>query len=893
MNLINGFMKKKNLNYIIAAAIWGTCTNFAFAEKNETNVIGERDVVDVTGNDTVTGITVMGGTQNLYDNAHAINTEIAASSSGQIYGYQKLYGSSTAEGSIVNSRSYEELYENSSTTNTSVNSGGKQNVYDNASTLNTVLSSDSQSEAQQNLYDNASSHDTLVALGGRQSVYNNATTSETVLIEGGMQWLYNDAVATGTQIEKRSSQYLSHNAQAIDTIINGGSQHISGHGAIVENTVIRDGGLQQLTGGHANNTTLYNSSQSLMFQDYAPGSVSNTTLYGSSTQMVFNGGSSAYDTILHDDSVQKVVYEGSVYNTKLYGNADQLISTQGSAYKTEINDSARQIIYKNSYAENTTVNNGYQLVLGGAVAHNTTVHAGKSLLYTDAKSTGFMNINASGILEMEAGSRAENVTLNSGRLFVTDITNETTSFTPAFVETLRMENGVVSFLENREGDYAALRIGNLSGTGSFWFNTSIADRNSNFVTIENGSGQFDIVVTDSGRDINDNDSLTVNLIQDVSAGAEFTLIDSRGSYSAMVDGGTYMYTLYKQENKDGLTGNVWYLGLYDETTDPGVEPPPSPNPDVEEPEIVKPKTSPSTDAILGLTSATLRVVNAELDGLRAYRATLNPMSSQQNNVWGHYLGNKSRVNTSNSAAFNLEQQGMELGADTRKAFERGVLVGGVFMSYSDNKVKHERGGKSTIDSYGLGIYATWFDNSGLYVDGVLKGNRLNSKLNAKMTKGDSTSGEWHHYGVNSALETGYRFTLTESVQIAPYLRTTAAYINSANVKLTNGMVAETGKPRSLTVEAGTQVSSFLTLGETDIHPYLRAAVVQETAKSNQTIINQNNRFDNNVNGTSGRYGVGASVSLDSNATLYAEINYRQGRHIEEPIQGIMGLKVSF
>lgn len=82
-------------------------------------------------------------------------------------------------------------------------------------------------------------------------------------------------------------------------------------------------------------------------------------------------------------------------------------------------------------------------------------------------------------------------------------------------------------------------------------------------------------------------------------------------------------------------------------------------------------------------------------------------------------------------------------------------------------------------------------------------------------------------------------------------------------------------------------------GNTTFAPYLRAGVEQEFVKSNQTVINGANRFDNNLNGTSAKYGAGMSVGLAANATLYGEVNYRQGSHIEEPVQGVAGIRIGF
>ena len=293
-----------------------------------------------------------------------------------------------------------------------------------------------------------------------------------------------------------------------------------------------------------------------------------------------------------------------------------------------------------------------------------------------------------------------------------------------------------------------------------------------------------------------------------------------------------------------------------------------------------------------MSNAGLNVVNAELEGLRTYRASLDK-TGPESNVWGHYLGGKTNADTSNGAAYTLNQNGMEIGVDVRTDFNHGSLLTGAFISYSDNQVKHARGGKSKIDSYGLGAYATWFDASGFYIDGVVKGNRLNNKLSAVMTNGGKTSGDWKQYALSTAVEGGYAFDLSEELNLTPFARMSVVQMTSKDVNLSNGMKGNTGTPRSITGEAGAKIAGKFSLGNAEFRPYLSAAVVQEFADSNEVTINSINRFDNNAKGTSGKYGVGASVNVSKDFTLYGEVSYRQGSHVEEPIQGVAGIRISF
>ncbi len=154
---------------------------------------------------------------------------------------------------------------------------------------------------------------------------------------------------------------------------------------------------------------------------------------------------------------------------------------------------------------------------------------------------------------MDAGSVARDVNMTGGTLSVSDLSSTTSALTPAQVGKLTMDGGNVSFLRNSDGEFAKLTITELNGTGNFLLNTSLADRKANFVTIEQGSGQFGIAVNDSGKEISDHTDLTVNLIHEKGGDIDFEMVTANGRSTRMVDGGTYMYTLFSQQDKDGLT----------------------------------------------------------------------------------------------------------------------------------------------------------------------------------------------------------------------------------------------------------------------------------------------------------------------------------------------------
>ena len=788
------------------------------------------------------------GTQHISSGGVASSTIISRSGDQYIYTDAKAIGTNISGGHTIDYLARQHISSGGVATNTTINNGGVQYIYAGGMATSTTIFGGGSLDGTQHVYSGGTANSTTINSGGRQYVSSGGIVTSTT-IEGGYQYISNEGSATSTNINNGGRQFVSSGGIVTSTTIEVGYQSVSSGGTAIL-TRLGSGGSQYVSNG---------------------GSVTSTTINSGGKQYVYSGGSVSY-TIIHSGGQQYVSNGGSATSTTINNSASQYVSNGGTATSTTINSGGQQFVNSGGTATFITLDGGYLGVTSGATVRSvtisnsagylsvgkgatitdTTIESGRLVLSKSAVADGKTQINAHGQLSMPGNSLARDVNVAGGEISIYDYESD-----PIQIDKLTMDSGNVSFWRyyagggNNNPNFSKLNISELSGSGNFLFNTSLAERNSNFVTIEQGSGHFGIAVTDSGKEISDHTDLTVNLIHEQGGDINFEMVTASGRSIRAVDGGTYMYTLFSQQDKDGLNGgNVWYLGAMTDEPGGGENPGGGDNGNAggNGNGGKKPMTTPATDAILAMSNAGLNVIHSELDGLRTYRASLDK-TGPESNVWGHYLGSKNDIDTSNGAAYTLNQNGMEIGADTRTDFDRGSLITGAFMSYSDNKVKHARGGTSKIDSYGLGLYATWFDASRFYVDGVVKGNRLNNKLSAVMTNGGKTSGDWKKYALSTAVEGGYQFDLKDDVSITPYGRLAFVQMTSEEVKLSNGMKGNTGTPRSVTGESGAKLSGKFSLGSTEFKPYLSAAVVQEFANSNEVTINERNRFDNNVKGT--------------------------------------------
>lgn len=346
-----------------------------------------------------------------------------------------------------------------------------------------------------------------------------------------------------------------------------------------------------------------------------------------------------------------------------------------------------------------------------------------------------------------------------------------------------------------------------------------------------------------------------------------------------------MYSLYERDEQDG---KIWYLAAPkdDSTGEPGEPEKPVP------PVVPDDKTTPSTDAMLSMAAAPQLIFNHELDNLRFRRGELRDNQGDAG-VWVRLTGDRTRAGTGHTH-FKLNQAGFELGADKSVPLENGKLWLGVFTGYNDVKLKHQRGGESSIDSITAGGYATWLSDNGWYIDGVLKYNHFNNELRAVSTNRSSIRGDYSQNAYGASAEAGYSFDLPEAFWAEPYARLSYMRADSKSVHLNNNMQAKFDAQQSLQSELGLHAGKDFTLNnQVIITPYATLAWQHEFISNNDVTINQRNTFDTDFSGDSLKAGGGLTVRFTPQIQAYAEIDYRNGDKTESPVHGNIGVRYNF
>ncbi len=862
--------------------------------------INRGGMLSVSSGGSATSTTInCGGLQYVYSGGSATSTTINS------WGQQSVASGGSATGTTINSGGQQSVASGGSATSTTINSGGELWVYSGGSAVGITQNSGGRISADTSAtlrgtningsfsIAGGSASNMLLENGGSLSVLNGHQATSTTINSGGFQYVYSGGSATSTTINSGGIQNVFRGGSATSTTINsGGYQNVYVNGNVTK-TTITDGGILQVdVGGSASQVT----------QNSGGAIVANTSavLSGTNGKGTFSiAGGSAVNMLLENGGLLTVLGGHDASDTTV--GSDGTLSVQSGGVlrgTTTLTD-------KGTLVGDVVTNEGNLYFLNNSAATFAGTLTGTGTLTQEGGNTRFsgllsqdggITLQSGAAMTMDALQANANVTTQSGTTLTLDngsiltgsVTGDNTGAGDMTVKgasvwhlggdstvgALTLDNGTVDFRPSATTRLTqafrpvSLVSESLSGNGTFRMNTDIASHTGDMLNVTgNASGNFVLDIRNTG-------------LEPVSAGTPLQVVHTGSGDAAFslnggkVDAGTWEYYLNK-ENTD------WYLKA--DSSQPGTD---NPVPPVRH-------TTKSADAVLDMATAPVYVFNSELQSLRFRHGDVMQNTRSPGGVWGRYTGSDTRINGGAGSGYSLTQSGMETGGDTVFDLNDSRLAVGAFVSCTDNSISHNRGGSSTVGSTGGGLYATWFNNDGYYVDGVVKVNRFRNELRTWMSDGTAVKGDYHQNGFGGSLEAGRTFSLNENTWIQPYLRSTAFRAESKDISLDNGMKAKAGTTKSLQGEVGVNLGMNLDVAGTVVRPYLTTAVSHEFSDNNKVRINDSYNFTNDISGTTGKYGAGVSAQLTANAGVWAEASYQNGENTESPVTGSVGFRINF
>ncbi|WP_314918732.1 autotransporter outer membrane beta-barrel domain-containing protein [Pseudomonas helleri] len=416
---------------------------------------------------------------------------------------------------------------------------------------------------------------------------------------------------------------------------------------------------------------------------------------------------------------------------------------------------------------------------------------------------------------------------------------------------LSMDGGSVKL--GKGDEFFTLSVANLKGNGTFVMDADFAQGKTDFLEVTGqASGSHSLLVGSSGQDPLSDSKLHVVHIG--SGDAQFSLANGR------VDLGTYSYDLVQD-------GNDWYLGSTG-------------------------TISPGTRSVLALFNTAPTVWYGELTSLRSRMGEIR-LDQGSTGLWMRAYGNKFDVSESSGLAYTQNQQGISFGADAPLPIGDGRWLAGLMGGYSKSDLDLAQGTSGTVNSYYVGAYTTWIDESGYYFDGVLKFNRFQNQSSVSMSDGERAKGDYDNSSVGASVEVGRHIKLGNDYFVEPYTQLSGVVIQGKRYELDNGMAADGDRTRSLLGKLGvTAGRNFEMSNGNVIQPYVRVAYAREFAKNNEVKVNAE-VFNNDLSGSRGELGAGVAMSVSDRLSLHADFDYSNGDKIEQPWGANVGIRYSW
>ncbi len=285
-------------------------------------------------------------------------------------------------------------------------------------------------------------------------------------------------------------------------------------------------------------------------------------------------------------------------------------------------------------------------------------------------------------------------------------------------------------------------------------------------------------------------------------------------------------------------------------------------------------TTPASAAV-SLASSSHGVWQAEMNALskRMGELRLTPVAG---GVWGRAFGRRQDVDNRVSREFRQTISGFELGADTALPVADGRWHVGAVAGYTNGRIKFDRGGTGDDDSVHVGAYATYIEDGGFYMDGIVRVSRIRHAFKVDDAKGRRVRGQYRGNGVGASLELGKRFTWPGAWYVEPQLEMDAFHAQGVDYTASNGLRIKDDGTNSMLGRLGLHVGRQFDLGDGRVvQPYMKLSWVQEF-DGKGTVRTNDIRHKVRLDGGRTELAVGVASQLGKHGSLFGSYEYAKG-----------------
>lgn len=441
-----------------------------------------------------------------------------------------------------------------------------------------------------------------------------------------------------------------------------------------------------------------------------------------------------------------------------------------------------------------------------------------------------LSLSNGGTWKVTGDSFVNYLTMNGG---IIEVTNDVKNIN---VDRLYGNSGITMFAASVDGEGVTVTDGklNIDSSSKTALKVGLSGVNADDL-VENGIGAADALnelvgkVTGSGVD---------NITQ-----------------TAVIERGTLTGEITAELNKDGFTN------------------------------MKQAQDTPTIAAIRDLTAINYLSWKQEMGSLIQRMGELRD-SSAEHGVWARVYGGK----VENGSQYDNEYQTYQVGYDKKYTVDNGRVYLGYLVSYTDGETDYSYGTGENY-SVGAGIYATWMNNNGHYVDVLYKVSRLNNKFDMKDV--EDVKGDYDTYGISLSAEYGKRFDITDKWFAEPSVGMHLGRLGDETYTTDGGIEISQDSIYTAEGRVGAAVGyKFSDKGNI----YVRTHVVKEFAGEVDTEYERKGVYastSEDFGDTWFEFGVGVNYRFTENMNVYADIERTGDSTVDTKWQGNLGFRYEF
>ncbi|HFS4500829.1 TPA: autotransporter outer membrane beta-barrel domain-containing protein [Escherichia coli] len=569
----------------------------------------------------------------------------------------------------------------------------------------------------------------------------------------------------------------------------------------------------------------------------------------------------------HDITAASTVNQDFVEGVKVSGNKNVVINATASTITAQgegtyvrtamvIDSTGDVVVNGGNFVAKNEKGSATGISLEGAQGNNvtlngTTINAQGNKSSSNASTAIFAQKGS--VLNGFNGDATDNITLAgsniiNGRIETILIAQENKG---THTVNLNIKDGSVDALAVKDSTVNITKATVNTGTFASQNGTLIVDASSENTLDISGKASGDLRVYSAG---------SLDLIN------EQTAFISTGKDSTLKATGTTEGGLYQYDLTQGADGNFYFV----KNTH---------------------KASNASSVIQAMAAAPANVANLQADTLSARQDAVRLSENDKGGVWIQYFGGKQKHTTAGNASYDLDVNGVMLGGDTRFMTEDGSWLAGVAMSSAKGDMTTMQS-KGDTEGYSFHAYLSRQYNNGIFIDTAAQFGHYSNTADVRLMNGGGTiKADFNTNGFGAMVKGGYTWKDGNGLFIQPYAKLSALTLEGVDYQL-NGVNVHSDSYNSVLGEAGTRVGYDFAVGNASVKPYLNLAALNEFSDGNKVRLGDES-VNASIDGAAFRVGAGVQADITKNMGAYASLDYTKGDDIENPLQGVVGINVTW